>query len=318
MQIHVARNSAQLGIFTPEEIVAGLQSGRFVAADLAWREGMAAWTPLGDWSEFRGVGAPPPSPGTATGEAVQVLGETAFPWEISKSLSSAIASFVSLLRNPDAVLADARLKFFPTLQLAWIILLAASVFSIIGGLVHAEAMAEAVRKAGSELAAIAASIPGAAGQLYAELADYLINTKAKGAGEVVMQTWLLVAFIPLYYLLMGLLQWAGLRLLGLLGAKLCKTAELGRTMVASMLGHVLLGAVLCPLALLVPQSDVQRIATLILFIVGLFLHFRVVGAALRIDPWMVFGSAVLLCVVATCCCCSFCGLFAGLGSLATR
>ncbi|NDB06779.1 MAG: DUF4339 domain-containing protein [Acidimicrobiia bacterium] len=59
MQIHVARNSAQLGIFTPEEIIAGLQSGRFHAADLAWREGMAAWTPLGDWSEFRGVGAPP-------------------------------------------------------------------------------------------------------------------------------------------------------------------------------------------------------------------------------------------------------------------
>ena len=40
MQIHVARNSAQLGIFAPEEIVAGLQSGRFLASDLAWRDGI--------------------------------------------------------------------------------------------------------------------------------------------------------------------------------------------------------------------------------------------------------------------------------------
>ena len=62
MQIHVARNSAQLGVFAPEEIIAGLQSGRFLASDLAWRDGMPAWTPLGDWSEFRGVGVPPPSP----------------------------------------------------------------------------------------------------------------------------------------------------------------------------------------------------------------------------------------------------------------
>ena len=35
MQIHVARNSAQLGVFAPEEIIAGLQSGRFLASDLA-------------------------------------------------------------------------------------------------------------------------------------------------------------------------------------------------------------------------------------------------------------------------------------------
>ena len=43
MQIHVARNSAQLGIFAPEDIIAGLSSGRFLASDLAWRDGMPAW-----------------------------------------------------------------------------------------------------------------------------------------------------------------------------------------------------------------------------------------------------------------------------------
>ena len=68
MQIHVARNSAQLGIFAPEDIIAGLSSGRFLASDLAWRDGMPAWTPLGDWSEFRGAGVPP-SPGAAIADA---------------------------------------------------------------------------------------------------------------------------------------------------------------------------------------------------------------------------------------------------------
>ena len=318
MQIHVARNSAQLGIFSSEEIIAGLQSGRFHASDLAWRDGMAAWTPLGDWPEFRLTGVPP-SPGAATvpGEAVLVLGETTFPWEISKSLPSAFSSFVSLLRNPDVVLADARLKFLPTLQLVWIILLAASVLSIIGGVIHAEAVAQATRTAGSDIAKIATSIPGAAGELYSKIAEYLINTKAKGFGVVVLQTLLMVAVIPLYSLLVGLLQWVGLRLLALFGVKSCKNAELGRTVVASMLSHVLLGAALCPLALLAPQSGGQKIVMIILFMVGVVLYFRAMGGALRIDPWTVFGSAALLLVATTCCCYSCCGLFAGLGSAVT-
>ena len=58
MQIHVARQQQQLGVFAAEDIAAGLSSGRFHATDLAWREGMAAWTPLGDWPEFRDAGTP--------------------------------------------------------------------------------------------------------------------------------------------------------------------------------------------------------------------------------------------------------------------
>ena len=74
MQIHVARNSAQLGIFSSEEITSGLSSGRFLASDLAWRDGMPAWTPLGDWSEFRAFGA-------ATGVSPWVqFGISCFVW----------------------------------------------------------------------------------------------------------------------------------------------------------------------------------------------------------------------------------------------
>lgn len=303
MRIHVARHQQQLGVFASEDIAAGLSSGRFLVSDLAWREGMPAWTPLGDWPEFRGVGVP-----ASSGAADQRPGETTFPWETSKRPLSAYPSFVSLLREPGAVLRGARLEFFPTLQLVWIILSVASVFSIIGGVVHAEAIAQAIREAGAELARMAMSMPGETGRMYAKLADYLVMTQAKASGDVVTQTLFWVALTPLYYLALGLLQWLGLRLLGLCGEQSCKTAELGRTAAASMLGHALLGAVLCLAALVSPLSGAHKPALTVLAVTGIVLYFRAVGGALRVDPWTVFGSVVLLVVVAGCCCCSFAGL----------
>ncbi|MEY4403533.1 MAG: hypothetical protein RIR91_1568 [Verrucomicrobiota bacterium] len=63
MQIHVARPPAQLGVFSQEEVAAGLQSGRFLPSDQGWREGMAAWLPLSQWSEFQALAtAVPASP----------------------------------------------------------------------------------------------------------------------------------------------------------------------------------------------------------------------------------------------------------------
>ena len=106
MQIHVARNSTQLGVFAPEEIIAGLASGRFLASDLAWRDGMAAWTPLGDWSEFRGVGVPP-SPGVSAASAPVV---STIPWEQGKSLSSFFATVKLAIVNP-ASLSTGRFAF---------------------------------------------------------------------------------------------------------------------------------------------------------------------------------------------------------------
>jgi hypothetical protein len=256
----------------------------------------------------------PASPGAADARPV----ETCFPWEISKRPLSAYASFVSLIREPGAVLQGARLEFFPTLPLIWVVLFTASIFSIIGGIVHAEALAQAMRTAGSDLAQLAMGMPGETGRLYAKLADYLVMTQAKGFEDVVIQSLLWVVLIPFWYLAVGLLQWIGLRLLGLCGEKSCKTAQLGRTVVASMLGHMLLGAVLCPAALLAPQSGAYTLAMVVLGVAGVVLYFRAVAGALRIDPWMVFGSVIFLCVAFACCCCSCSGLFAGLGALATR
>ena len=57
MKIHLSRAGQSLGQFTPEELRAGYGDGKFVAADLAWRDGMASWQPLaGVIDEFAPAG----------------------------------------------------------------------------------------------------------------------------------------------------------------------------------------------------------------------------------------------------------------------
>jgi hypothetical protein len=104
MQIHVARHQQQLGVFAPEDIVAGLSSGRFLGSDLAWREGMAAWTPLGDWAEFRGVGVPPPSPDQAKDAAAPVMPS----WEHGASVGNFIATIKEVALDPVRTFANLR------------------------------------------------------------------------------------------------------------------------------------------------------------------------------------------------------------------
>jgi len=50
--IHLDRGATSLGIFSEEEVREGLRSGRFVPGDMGWREGMANWQPLSQFSEF--------------------------------------------------------------------------------------------------------------------------------------------------------------------------------------------------------------------------------------------------------------------------
>jgi hypothetical protein len=104
MQIHVARQQQQLGVFAPEDIVAGLASGRFLASDLAWREGMAAWTPLGDWAEFRGVGVPAASPGRADDATVPAMPS----WEHGASVGNFIATIKEVALDPVRTFANLR------------------------------------------------------------------------------------------------------------------------------------------------------------------------------------------------------------------
>jgi len=90
--IHINRSGASLGTFSEEDVREGLRTGRFIGTDLGWREGMATWQPLSQFSEFgaavpvslpseppvpASTGAPPP---TATATETPVF-RTGLPWE---------------------------------------------------------------------------------------------------------------------------------------------------------------------------------------------------------------------------------------------
>ena len=53
--IHVNRGATSLGVFSEEEVREGLRTGRFAPTDIGWREGMANWQPLSQFTELAGV-----------------------------------------------------------------------------------------------------------------------------------------------------------------------------------------------------------------------------------------------------------------------
>jgi hypothetical protein len=96
MQIHVARPPNQLGVFSQEEVAAGLQSGRFLPTDQGWREGMSAWTPLSQWSEFGGLGIP-----SAPSEFAQAASAQPMPaWERGSSIGSFFGTIKDVALDP--------------------------------------------------------------------------------------------------------------------------------------------------------------------------------------------------------------------------
>lgn len=81
--IHVNRGTTSLGVFSEQEVREGLSAGRFAPTDIGWREGMATWQPLSQFSEFGGTAAlavPPVQPGAAPSPTT-VAGRTGLPWE---------------------------------------------------------------------------------------------------------------------------------------------------------------------------------------------------------------------------------------------
>src|SRR5437660_9131636 len=95
--IHVNRGGTSLGTFSEEDVRAGLRSGRFAGTDLGWREGMASWQTLSQFSEFAAdIGAapaaPPPqaaptstTPAPIAGPASQTVApRSGLPWDQRK------------------------------------------------------------------------------------------------------------------------------------------------------------------------------------------------------------------------------------------
>jgi len=75
--IHVNRGATNLGTFSEEDVREGLRTGRFARTDLGWREGMASWKPLSQFSEFGAAAPAPPPPQIGTTPA----GRSGLPWD---------------------------------------------------------------------------------------------------------------------------------------------------------------------------------------------------------------------------------------------
>src|SRR6516225_2077228 len=102
--IHVNRGATSMGAFPEEQVRESIRAGRFLPSDLGWKEGMASWQPLSQFSEFTAdfpagtpaPAAPPPqTSGAAAASAVVATTSSAprsgLPWDErhSKGLVSA-------------------------------------------------------------------------------------------------------------------------------------------------------------------------------------------------------------------------------------
>jgi hypothetical protein len=80
--INVTRGATSLGAFPEEEVREGLRTGRFLSTDLGWREGMANWQVLSQFTEFASIApAPPPVQPGATSMQQPPAPRTGLPWD---------------------------------------------------------------------------------------------------------------------------------------------------------------------------------------------------------------------------------------------
>jgi hypothetical protein len=292
MQIHVARHSAQLGIFASEEIIAGLQSGRFHATDLAWRDGMQGWTPLGDWPEFRVTGVPA-SPGVPIVEAPAA---STIPWEQGKSLGSFFATIKLTFSNPSA-LASGRYAFGDWLGFCYVALAISLPFQAIRLVV-----------APDPNVAFGEFLQGLSYPWAQAAAEQMLKAPPAPVGITIASTIGGLAIAPLFYALCALPHWVGQRVFRL-------QIPVERTVSATLLASGVLILLMAPFQLLSFNVGVQLVLSFLFFIPACVLYFRSFGAATGVNPWKQFGISCLVWFVLFCCCCLlpimlFAGFFA--------
>ena len=294
MQIHVARNSTQLGVFAPEDIVAGLSSGRFHASDLAWRDGMPAWTPLGDWSEFRAVGVPA-SPGVSAASAPVV---STIPWEQGKSLSSFFATVKLAIVNP-ASLSTGRFAFGDWLIFCYVALAISLPF-------------QAVRLAFAPDPgrSIAEFLQGFSSPAIQALAEQMLKAPPTPIGVTIISTIVSLAFAPLFYAFFALLHWVGQRVFRI-------QVSVERTTAATLLATGGLILLMAPFQLFWFNVGAQIVISSLFFIPALIIYFKCFGSATGVNPWVQFGISCFVWFVLCCCCCGLPGILLW-GAAATR
>jgi len=288
MQIHVARGSSSLGVFSVEEVVSGLQSGRFLMTDLAWREGMSTWVMLAQWSEFAGVlpAAPPDVVPQSNNLSVTV------PWEKSRSIGSYFETIKGALLSPYATFASGTFGFKQYIAFAYITALLLAPFSIFGQM--------CTNDINQNIAEFLSSIDPVK---FADAIHQLENTTTPPAAA-----WLGVIcytlFYPFFIALFGVFLWLGLKLFR-------ENVSLEKTVVALIISLSALN--LCSaLILLTAPYKIYFFLVLLSAIPSIIISCRATAAVLKVSPFKVFGVWFMWGIVSCCCVCA-CG--AGLAAL---
>ena len=305
MNIHLARDGSALGVFTEGEVAEGLKSGRFRSDDLAWREGMPAWTPLSTWPEFGAAIPSSPASGTSASSPSEL------PWEVAPGLKSLFRSAWLAVTHPE-VLTNSRLGAGSVFAAAYLVV--AILFIPALALVPMGAKAERV-----VVTKFAEEMVTQGNPQFVEIGQKVLEEMQKqesaGYGVMLCSGACLLVLYPLLCGLTGLLLWPGLRLVG------AKVA-FDRTLVAAILVGALVRLACFPLVLAVtlmsvPAPALGILAGLAVALLSFGLVCRAHGAALGTSGWRVFFAWVLLgtffCL--SCCCCitmiSLLGIAAG-------
>lgn len=286
MQIHVARPPNQLGVFSLEEVAAGLQSGRFLPSDQAWRDGMAAWAPLNQWEEFRSVAAVPASPTEAAVAPSQV------PWEQGKSVGSFFATVKAAVFSPRETFANARMEIGDWLIFSYIALVVALPIRLLQSFVYEDPNVQLLRFA--EKLNIPALEPALDGLRQNAAAADLPFTQLVKILSVVGG----LAVGPLFWAFFGVLIWVALWVMR-------QKVECGRSIAATLMALSVVTVVTLPFGLLGFNFMLLLGLGCLLTIPYLIFFHRLHGAAIQRSAWVSFGAYLLLGVLVGCCigCC---------------
>ncbi|MCX6917926.1 MAG: DUF4339 domain-containing protein [Verrucomicrobia bacterium] len=283
MQIHVARPPNQLGVFSQEEVAAGLQSGRFLPTDQGWREGMSAWTPLSQWAEFSSLtAAAPAAPAEAAVAPSQV------PWEQGKSAGSFFATVKAAVFSPRETFANARMEFGDWLIFAYIAQVVVLPVRLLQAFAYKDPSAQMLsffEKFNNP--ALEPLLRGLRQNVAS--ADLPIASVMKGVSVFGS-----IAIGPLMVALFGVIIWVGLWIMR-------QKVDCGRAIGAMLMASSIASIIVMPFGLLGFNFILLFGLGCLLGIPYMIFYHRLHGAAIQRSAWVSFGAHLLFGLILGCC-----------------
>ena len=292
MQIHIARDSSSLGVFSLEEVISGLKSGRFLMTDLAWREGMSRWVMLAQWSEFAGVISAVPPDVTPQSNNLSIT----VPWEINRSLGSYFETIKGAILTPYSTFASGVFSFKDYITFGYITALFLIPFSIFGQLYQSDV--------NQNLLEILESFP----QLpLSDLINGLKNQPPTPGYVAVCGIVCYASLYPFFIALFGIFLWLGLKLFR-------ESVTLSQTATAVLVSTSAVNLI-SSLFILTAPFKIYLLLGLLLIIPSIIISCRATAAILKVRPSKVFGVWFICGLLGCCCCYCACAILFGAGEL---